>query len=76
MVTDFESASGKKLTYHQISNEQYMSFLPESMAEEVLENHLLIGEPGYYAGASLKESQDALESKPTTWKEYVARNYK
>ncbi len=44
------------------------------MAEEMLENHLFIENPGYYNGASLKESLDLLEEKPTTWKEFLKKN--
>jgi len=47
------------------------------MATEMLENHLFIENPGYYAGRSLKESLDLLSEvglKPTTWKEFLERN--
>ena len=44
------------------------------MAEEMLENHLFIENPGYYNGASLKESLDLLEEKPTTWKEFLKKS--
>jgi len=42
------------------------------MARIFLESHLFIEKPGYFNGASLKESLDILEEKPTTWKEFVA----
>ena len=48
-----------------------MSYLPESMAEEMLQNHLLLDGPGYYNGADLDEGVKALEEKPRTWKEFV-----
>lgn len=47
------------------------------MAEEMLENHLFIESPGYYAGRSLKESHDLLEEdgfKPTSWKAFLEAN--
>lgn len=43
----------------------------------MLENHLFIEEPGYYAGKSLSESLDLLQKvglKPTTWKEFLVKN--
>ncbi|KAF1816397.1 NmrA-domain-containing protein [Eremomyces bilateralis CBS 781.70] len=57
--------------FTQVTADQYKSFLPDSMAQEMLENHLLIEEPGLFDGISLQESLDALEDKPTTWKEFV-----
>ncbi|KAF4305028.1 putative family transcriptional regulator protein [Botryosphaeria dothidea] len=53
------------------------SFLPEPIALEMLENHLFVEDPGYYAGKDLKESLDLLASvnlKPTSWKEFLAKN--
>lgn len=44
------------------------------MAEEMLENHLFIENPGYFNGAGLKESLDLLEEKPTTWKEFITKS--
>lgn len=56
-----------------VMNEQYQNFLPPIMGLELLENHLLIEEPGYYAGESLKESLDAVPEKLVTLKEFVAK---
>jgi len=44
------------------------------MAEEMLENHLFIENPGHFNGASLKESLDLLEERATTWKEFVKKS--
>ena len=44
------------------------------MAEELLENHLFMEDPGYFNGASLQESLDLLEDKPTTWQEFVRKS--
>ncbi|KAF1998824.1 NmrA-like family domain-containing protein [Amniculicola lignicola CBS 123094] len=73
IISEFEEVTGKKISFHQITSEQYKGYLPEFMAEEMLENHLLIESPGYFNGESLKESLDALEDKPVTWKEFVAK---
>jgi hypothetical protein len=47
------------------------------MGEEMLENHLFIESPGYYAGRSLKGSHELLEKagyRPITWKEFLEQN--
>ncbi len=69
--------TGKNGRFVSIDAETYKSFLPGPLAEEMLENHLFIDEPGYYAGKSLKESQDLLAKvglKPTTWKDFLEKN--
>lgn len=74
IIAEFEEVIGKKITYHQVSGEQYKSFLPEFMAEEYYENHLLLEKPGYFNGMSLEQSFEALEEKPTSWKEFLQRS--
>ncbi len=74
IVAEFEEVTGKKAAFVQLSPEQYKSHLPAAVAEEMLENHLFIEDPGYFNGASLKESLDLLEEKPTTWKEFVNKS--
>jgi hypothetical protein len=71
IIAEFEEITGKKGHYVQLTKEQYKGFFPEFMAEEILENHLLIEEPGYYNGASLDETHKLLSEKPTTWKAYL-----
>lgn len=47
------------------------------MADVVLENQLLIEDPGYYAGEGLEESLELLGDvgfEPTTWREFLERN--
>lgn len=73
IVSEFQEVTGKNIQFAQVTPEQYKSFLPEAIGQEMLENHLFIESPGYYNGASLKESLGALEDAPTTWKEYVAK---
>ncbi|KFY98338.1 hypothetical protein V500_01735 [Pseudogymnoascus sp. VKM F-4518 (FW-2643)] len=75
ITSEFEEVTGKKINYIQVTPDQFKGFLPPSVAEEFLENHLFIENPGYYNGASLKESLDALEDKPTTWKEYAKKTF-
>jgi len=74
IISEFEEITGKKLHFQQVSPDQYKSFFPDFMAVEMLENHLLFESPGYYNGLSLKESLDALEDEPTTWKEFVKKS--
>lgn len=40
----------------------------------MLENMLLLEDPGYYGGESLASSLALLDQKPTAWKEFVAKN--
>lgn len=65
---------GKKASFYQISSEQYKSYLPDYMADEMLENHLFIEEPGYYLGESLEDSLALLDAKPMSWKQFVEAN--
>jgi hypothetical protein len=66
--------TGKKTQYMQIDENTYKSFLPEFMAEEMLENHLFIEEPGYYGGEGLEKSHDILGDKLVTYKKYLENN--
>lgn len=75
ILAELEEVAGIKTKFAKVTNEQYESFLPEAIAEEMLENHLLLVEPGYYAGADLKESLGFLEGeKPVSWKEFIAKS--
>ncbi|KAF7592528.1 hypothetical protein BBP40_012752 [Aspergillus hancockii] len=77
ILSDFEQVTGKKTNFVQLDVETYKSFFPGPMADELLENHLFIENPGYYNGKSLKESLKLLASvglKPTTWKEFLEKN--
>ncbi|OBT70310.1 hypothetical protein VE03_00286 [Pseudogymnoascus sp. 23342-1-I1] len=47
--------------------------LSEVAAEELYQNMRLMDEFGYYGGAPLEESQEILDEKLTTWKEYVGK---
>ncbi|THW55363.1 hypothetical protein D6D20_09544 [Aureobasidium pullulans] len=73
LSTVFE-ATGKSTHFASVTPEQYKSFLPEAIAEEMLENHLFVEKPGYYNGAELDESLSILEDKPTTWKDFVVKS--
>ncbi|RSM03447.1 hypothetical protein CEP52_007386 [Fusarium oligoseptatum] len=74
IVSEFEEVVGKPARFVPIDAATYKSFLPDPLADEMLENHLFIEEPGYYNGQDLEESLDLLSSvglQPTTWKEFL-----
>jgi hypothetical protein len=73
ILAEFEEVTGEKMAFMQVSPEQYRGYLPANVAQEMLETHLFIENPGYYAGESLEESLQLLEETPTTWKEFVER---
>lgn len=75
MIAELEEVTGAKASFTQIPNEVFKSFLPEFMAQEMLETHLFVQEPGYYNGAGLEESHAILEGKPETWKEYARKTF-
>ncbi|KAL1858276.1 hypothetical protein Daus18300_010022 [Diaporthe australafricana] len=77
IVSEFQDVTGKAARFVPISAEAYKSFIPGPLADEMLENHVFIEDPGYYAGADLKESLDLLAGvglKPTSWKEFLDAN--
>ncbi|KAG9258438.1 uncharacterized protein F5Z01DRAFT_679082 [Emericellopsis atlantica] len=74
LVDDWSEVMGKKAVFKQIPAELFQSFLPPQIGKELTENMLLLGDVGYYEGASLDETNALLEEKPTTWKEFVVAN--
>lgn len=74
IVDTFSKVSGKKAVFIQVSPEQYKASLPPALAEEYLDNQLFVENPGYYLGESLQPSLKLLDSKPTTWAEFVKKN--
>ncbi|EHK42422.1 hypothetical protein TRIATDRAFT_149983 [Trichoderma atroviride IMI 206040] len=77
ILAEFEEVTGGKANFLKLDADTFQSFFPAPLGVEMLENHLFIEEPGYYAGKSLDESLDLLRKvglKPTTWKEFLAKN--
>ncbi|OJD38690.1 family transcriptional regulator [Diplodia corticola] len=76
ILAELEEVTGKEATYVRVSPEQYKGALPDFMAEEMLENHLFIEEPGYYGGAGLEGSLAILEEgeRPVSWREFVGKS--
>ncbi|KAK3614565.1 hypothetical protein LTR22_027735 [Elasticomyces elasticus] len=60
LMADFSEVVGSPASFVQVPVETLKGFLPPLVAQEILENMLLFEEPGYYAGASLKDSQRGL----------------
>lgn len=70
----FTEVTGKKAVFVPVSADQYKAVLPPSVAQEFLENHLLIESPGYFLGQSLDKSLKLLDAKPTSFADFVKKN--
>ncbi|KAK4124700.1 NmrA-like family protein [Parathielavia appendiculata] len=73
--------AGETATYRQQSEAEYLAALtgkgtPEFIAQELLENMLLLDQFGYYGGASLDETHALIEDELTTWEDYVRKSTK
>lgn len=73
IVAEFTEVSGLPAEFVYLQPDEYLEVLPPAIGHELLEMHQLLETPGYYAGADLKDSLKVLDSKPTTWKEFVAK---
>ncbi|KAJ6779891.1 hypothetical protein PWT90_08663 [Aphanocladium album] len=71
LVSEFSEVIGKPANFFPAPADVFKSFLPPHGAQELLENMLLLQDPGYYGGASLDESHKLIDGKPTTWKDFV-----
>ncbi|KAE8378919.1 hypothetical protein BDV26DRAFT_280683 [Aspergillus bertholletiae] len=74
IVNIFTKETGKKAVFVSVSADQYKAVLPPPVAQEFLENHLLIESPGYFLGQSLDESLKLLDAKPTSFADFVKKN--
>ncbi|WYZ39917.1 hypothetical protein EsH8_IV_000258 [Colletotrichum jinshuiense] len=77
IISEFQEVTGKQARFVTVDSEAYKGFFPGPMAEEMLENHLFIEEPGYYNGKDLSESVELLAGiglKPTSLKEFFEAN--
>ncbi|PON28865.1 hypothetical protein TGAM01_v201973 [Trichoderma gamsii] len=77
ILAEFEEVTGRKANFVKLDADTFTSFFPSPFGVEMLENHLFIEEPGYFAGKSLDESLDLLRKvglKPATWKQFLAKN--
>lgn len=76
IIDEFHEVTGHKAQAINIPVDTFKSFLTPAMAQETLENILLLEDPGYYDGESLTPSLELLDEKPTQWKDFVMRNRK
>ena len=77
IMSEFEEVTGKKGRYMQVEADKYKTFLPPPMAQEILENHFLLEDTGYFGSESLDDGKALLQKfgmRPTTWKEFIAKN--
>ncbi len=74
IMSEFSGVIGKPASFMELPEDVFKSFLPPPVAQELLENQLLCEDPGYYAGAELKESLSFVNGTPTTWKEFAEAN--
>ncbi|SCV48783.1 probable NmrA family transcriptional regulator [Fusarium fujikuroi] len=77
ILSEFEEVTGHRANFIQVDEETYKSFLPPSMAQEMLENHLFIEDPGYYKGHSLEASKNLLAGvglKSVSWRDFLKKN--
>ncbi|KAK3950194.1 NmrA-like family protein, partial [Pseudoneurospora amorphoporcata] len=68
--------AGKTASYYQLPEDVYLNILkglgmPEFVAQELLENMLLLGTFGYFGGESLDWTHSLVEEKLTTWEEFI-----
>jgi len=75
MVKQLAEITGKKMSYRQISNEDYWtslgSMMPDRIKQEFVDQFLYVNEFGYYNGKSVIPSQQHLARKPRTWADFV-----
>lgn len=74
VLDEFGAAMGKPARAQHVPPAAFKALLPAAMAEEMLENTLLLEDPGYYGGADLAASLALLDGRPTAWKDYVQAN--
>ena len=80
VVETFKKAfpeAGKDASFKQVPAEAFKEVLvkaqgmPDFVAQEFLENMLLLDQFGYYGGASLDETHNLVEDHLTTWAEHL-----
>ncbi|KAH8716733.1 putative nucleoside-diphosphate-sugar epimerase [Phaeosphaeriaceae sp. PMI808] len=74
ILDQLSEVTGKKTHFVQVDEKTYKGFLPESVAEELLENLLFIENPGYYGGEGLGKSHEVLEDQLVGWKQFAGKS--
>lgn len=73
LTDEIAQTFGVKAAAVQLPEDTFKSFLPPPVAQELLENMLVMDREGYFGGESLDESHSLLEDKVTSWKEHILR---
>jgi len=82
MLDDFKAVfpeAGRTATYFEVPHDVFRKGIeargmPPEVAQEFLENMMLLVDGGYYGGASLDDSHALLEDKLTTWAEFLKKS--
>ncbi|VUC28456.1 unnamed protein product [Clonostachys rosea] len=74
LLKEFSEVMGVETAFQKIDDDTFKSFMTPKVAQELLENMLLLEEPGYFGGADLAESLALLDEAPCTWKDFVKAN--
>lgn len=74
LTAEIAETFGVKAAAVQLPEETFKSFLPPPVAQELLENMLVMDREGYFGGESLDESHSLLEDDVSSWKEHILRN--
>ncbi|EGU81360.1 hypothetical protein HZS61_008060 [Fusarium oxysporum f. sp. conglutinans] len=74
LMAEWSEATGKKGKYVQLPEDVFKSHMPPPAAQLIYENMLLMQDPGYFAMGELAPFLNAVDEKPTTWKEFARAN--
>lgn len=73
LTDEISQTFGVKAAAIQLPEDTFKSFLPPPVAQELLENMLVMDREGYFGGESLDESHVLVEDNLTAWKEHILR---
>jgi uncharacterized protein YbjT (DUF2867 family) len=75
IVDTISKVSGTKVEFQEVTKEQYQTFLPPPIAEEMAENMVLVRDWSYYGKGAEKKQQESNkflgDMKLTSFEEYV-----
>jgi uncharacterized protein YbjT (DUF2867 family) len=78
IVDTLGKVSGTKVEFREVSPEEYEGYLPKPIAEEMLENMLLVRTWSYFGKGAEKQQAESNkilgDTKLTTWEEFVKQN--
>lgn len=65
IVNAIEEFSGKKTTFNEVPDETFRKFLPEAIAEEMMETFMLVKDYAYYGPGGDKILEESLKVRGT-----------